>query len=197
VPAIVSREQFEAAQTQLERNKRLAQRNASAARYLLQGLTLCARCGYAFSGRSSKGRAYYYCQGAHYSGKPRVCCNSSIGGLQLDEYVWRSVSELLRDPTRVLDEWLRRQQNGGITGELQQQRDESARVLSTHQRSLKRVVEAYEIGAIEIDDLKCEVNIFEHASSVRNGTWPTPTADFARQCICARSSRSSTTSQRA
>src|SRR5262249_22221449 len=51
VPAIVSRELFEAAQTQLERNKHLSQRNARGERYLLQGLTVCARCGYAFYGK--------------------------------------------------------------------------------------------------------------------------------------------------
>ena len=85
VPPIVSRELFEAAQAQLACNKRLAQRNACSERYLLQGLTVCAQCGYAFSGRSADGHAYYYCQGAHYRGEARVCRNRSIAGHQLDE----------------------------------------------------------------------------------------------------------------
>jgi site-specific DNA recombinase len=154
VPAIVSRELFEAAQAQLDRNKRLAQRNASDARYLLQGLTVCGRCGYAFSGRSADGHAYYYCQGAHCRGEARVCRNPSIAGQPLDEHVWRSVCELLQDPTRMLDEWLRRQQSGGMAAELREQRDEAARALAAQERSLKRLVDAYEIGAIDIKDLK-------------------------------------------
>ena len=52
VPALVSPELFEAAQTQLARNKRLAKRNARGERYLLQGLTVCALCGYAFTSAS-------------------------------------------------------------------------------------------------------------------------------------------------
>jgi site-specific DNA recombinase len=154
VPAIVSRELFEAAQAQLDRNKRLAQRNARGERYLLQGLTVCAHCGYAFSGRSAHGHAYYYCQGAHYRGEARVCRNPSVGGQQLDDYVWRSVSGLLQDPARMLDEWTRRQHGGGMTAELQQQRDDAARALAPQERGLKRLVDAYEIGAIEIEDLK-------------------------------------------
>jgi site-specific DNA recombinase len=154
VPPIVSRELFEAAQAQLACNKRLAQRNACSERYLLQGLTVCAQCGYAFSGRSADGHAYYYCQGAHYHGEARVCRNRSIAGHPLDEYVWRNVCELLEDPTRMLDEWLRRQQTGGMAAELKEQRDEAARTLAVQERGLKRLVDAYEIGAIEIDDLK-------------------------------------------
>jgi site-specific DNA recombinase len=154
VPAIVSRELFEGAQAQLDRNKRLAQRNARGERYLLQGLTVCARCGYAFSARSARGHAYYYCQGAHYRGEARVCRNPSIAAEPLHEHVWRSVCELLQDPARMLDEWLRRQQSGGMAAELKEQRDEAARALCAQERSLQRLVDAYEIGAIEIEDLK-------------------------------------------
>ncbi|HEY3961685.1 MAG TPA: recombinase family protein, partial [Gaiellaceae bacterium] len=154
VPAIVSRELFEGAQAQLDRNKRLAQRNARGARYLLQGLTVCAHCRYAFSARSAHGHAYYYCQGAHYRGEARVCRNPSIAAEPLHEHVWRSVCELLQDPARVLDEWLRRQQSGGMAAELKEQRDQAARALAAQERGLQRLVDAYEIGAIEIEDLK-------------------------------------------
>src|SRR5262249_55620054 len=71
VPPIVSRELFEAAQAQLARNKRLSQRNARGERYLLQGLTMCALCGYAFTSASRttntaagpRVHGYYYCVG--------------------------------------------------------------------------------------------------------------------------------------
>ena len=55
-----------AAKEQLERNRRLSKRNARGNRYLLRGLTVCAKCGYAFYGKSvSKGQGqkylYYRC----------------------------------------------------------------------------------------------------------------------------------------
>ena len=53
--------------------------------------------------------------------------NPSVRGEQLDEYVWKSVTELLQDPARRLDEWSRRQQSG-VAGELVQQRDDASRV---------------------------------------------------------------------
>ena len=164
MPALVSPELFEAAQTQLARNKRLAKRNARGERYLLQGLTVCALCGYAFTSASrtthtaagAKAHGYYYCVGRHahrHFGGARICRNATVSVQQLDDYVWKSVSALLQDPTRLLEEW-RRRQEGGATGELQDQRDQAARAVAAQERGLKRLVDAYEIGAIDIDDLK-------------------------------------------
>jgi site-specific DNA recombinase len=163
VPPIVSRELFEAAQAQLDRNKHLASRNARSERYLLQGLTVCALCGYAFTGASAtrntaagtKVHGYDSCVGrlAHHFGGVRICRNSSVSVEQLDDHVWKSVSALLQDPARLLDEW-RSRQDSGVAGELQEQRDQAARVVAAHERSLKRLVDAYEVGAIEVEDLK-------------------------------------------
>ncbi len=164
VPAIVSPDLFEAAQAQLARNKLLARRNARGERYLLQGLTVCALCGYAFTSASRttntatgpKVHGYYYCVGRlahrHFGGAP-ICRNASVSVEQLDDYVWKSVSALLQDPTRLLEEWRWRQQSGA-TSELKEQRDQAARAVAAQERSLKRLVDAYEIGAIDIEDLK-------------------------------------------
>jgi site-specific DNA recombinase len=97
-----------------------------------------------------------YCQGrfAHRFGGQRVCGNPTISGEQLDDYVWRSVSALLKDPARMLEEWSRRQKSGGVTAELQQHRDDAARAVAAFERTMKRLVDAYEVGAIEVEDLK-------------------------------------------
>jgi site-specific DNA recombinase len=160
VPAIVSSELFAAAQEQLERNRRLATRNARGERYLLQGLVGCARCGYAFYGKrtSSKGMTrytYYRCTGSdasHFGGK-RVCQNPQVRAEQLDGYVWDSVRGTLQDPTRVLEEWSRRGANDGTAHELREQRDEAKRILDAQEKALHRLRDAYEAGAIELDDL--------------------------------------------
>jgi site-specific DNA recombinase len=48
VPALVSEELFAAVQEQLEENRRRAREGQRGARYLLQGLLVCACCGYAY-----------------------------------------------------------------------------------------------------------------------------------------------------
>ena len=73
---------------------------------------------------------------------------------QLDGYVWQSVCELLQNPARMLDEWSRRQKSDGVPTELRECPDEAVRDLAIHERSLKRLVDAYEVGAIDLKELK-------------------------------------------
>jgi len=160
----VSPEVFAAAHEQLERNRRLSARNGRGQRYLLQGLAVCARCGYAFYGKrvspaSTKGKprryAYYRCVGsdAYRFDGGRVCHNPQVRVDQLDGYVWDSVRLLLQDPARVLDEWSRRGASDGTVAELRVQRDDAKRMLVSQEQILRRLRDAYEAGALELDDL--------------------------------------------
>ena len=163
VPAIIPADIFSAAREQLERNRRLSQRNARGALYLLQGLVVCARCGYAYYGKTvsksaAKGGhryAYYRCIGtdAYRFAGGRVCTNAQVRSDQLDDYVWESVRHVLEDPNRVLQEWTRRVSTDRGQSERQAQRDDAAAVVSSYERSLKRLVDAYEAGALELEDL--------------------------------------------
>jgi len=164
VPAIVSPEMFAAANEQLERNRRLSARNARGQRYLLQGLVVCARCGYAFYGKpvspaSAKKKprryAYYRCVGSdgyRFAGG-RVCHNSQVRVDQLDGYVWESVLHVMEDPTRVLEEWSQRGAKDGTVAELRTQRDEAKRLLVAQEHTLRRLRDAYEAGAVDLEDL--------------------------------------------
>jgi len=164
VPPLISADTFDAVQEQLERNRRLSQRNARGCRYLLQGLVVCARCGYAFYGKAlskaaTKGRprqySYYRCVGtdAYRFAGGRVCTNPQVRTDQLDDYVWESVRQVLQDPARVLQEWSRRASTDDVQAERRVRRDGAARVLASHERSLKRLLDAYEAGALELEDL--------------------------------------------
>ncbi len=164
VPALVSREVFEAAQEQLARNRRLSKRNGRGERYLLQGLTVCAKCRYAYYGktvthsaaRGGRRYAYYRCTGTdgyRFEGG-RVCDNKQIRTDQLDDYVWQSVRQVLEDPERVLEEWSRRSDEDSTVAALRDLRDEARRHLTGQQRILQRLVDAYEAGAIDLPDLK-------------------------------------------
>src|SRR5258708_25681615 len=72
----------------------------------------------------------------------------------LDEYVWGSVCELLQDPARLADEWSRRLDGSGGATELRADRDEAARLLTAHERSRQRLLDAYEAGALDLSELK-------------------------------------------
>jgi len=161
VPPIVSSELFAAVAEQLTRNKALSQRRARAERYLLQGLIVCACCGYTCYGtavnkKSKRLYSYYRCSGADAGRFPggRVCRVSPVRADLLHEHVWRSVSDLLQEPERLKEEWLRRANDKKAGSELLTQRNESARLLATQEKTLQRLVDAYEVGALSLEDLK-------------------------------------------
>jgi site-specific DNA recombinase len=164
VPALVDPDVFESAQQQLQRNRRLAQRNQRGQRYLLQGLTVCALCQYAFYGKllsrsAQKGPVrygYYRCVGSdgyRFAGG-RVCTNKQVRVEHLDQYVWDSVRQVLQEPERVLSEWTRRGQQDGELARLAAQRDEARAVVAGLERSLVRLLDAYEVGAMDLEELR-------------------------------------------
>jgi site-specific DNA recombinase len=164
VPPIISADMYQAAHEQLERNRRLSQRNNRGKRYLLQGLIVCAQCGYAYYGKRvtrsfDKVRyqwSYYRCVGTdsyRFAGG-RVCENKQVRVDQLDGYVWETVKNFLKNPKRLFDEWSRRSEADGLNADLRQQRDEIARLLVKQERSLERLIDAYEAGVLELDELK-------------------------------------------
>jgi site-specific DNA recombinase len=85
---------------------------------LLQGLTVCGHCHYAYYGKTvgkaaAKGRrqyAYYRCIGtdAYRFGGERICDNKQVRTERLDDVVWHQVVELLADPARLKNEYNRR-----------------------------------------------------------------------------------------
>ncbi|MDP9456291.1 MAG: recombinase family protein, partial [Actinomycetota bacterium] len=119
VPPLVTEELFAAAQEQLEENRRRAKRDRRGTGFLVQGLSVCARCGYAYCGARSGPRrtggdrrryGYYRCTGTdrfRFGGRA-VCDNPATRGDLLDEAVWQEVRALLEDPSRLSSEYERR-----------------------------------------------------------------------------------------
>jgi ABC-type transporter Mla subunit MlaD len=68
--------------------------------------------------------------------------------------VWKSVCELLEDPDRLMREWSRRASSDGVARQLRDQQEDAARLLTSLNRSLQRLLDAYEAGAIELEDLE-------------------------------------------
>ena len=162
VPPIISEEVFLAAQEQLDENRKHARQRRRGAAFLLQGLTVCGHCHYAYYGKkvskpAAKGGqqyAYYRCIGtdAYRFGGERVCDNKQVRTERLDELVWQQVVELLSEPGRLKGEYERRldlaEQNG--------KKNTDTAVLEKQKRHLEqgksRLIDSYAEGIIEKSD---------------------------------------------
>jgi site-specific DNA recombinase len=157
VPALVDEALFDAVQLQLEENRKWARQSKRGARYLLQGLLVCAHCQYAFYGKpvsrkSARGKvrnyAYYRCIGtdAYRFGGERICGNIQVRTDMLDQLVWHEVCALLEGPQRLEQEYERRLQAPG-------REDEDlaaieARIVKVR-RGVARLIDSYAEGFIE------------------------------------------------
>lgn len=160
VPSIVDPAVFDAAQAQLEENRKRKRERRPGRCWLLQGLTVCRRCGYAYYGKTAprsrkydpmNALHYYRCIGAdsyRFSGTA-VCNNRPVRGDQLEQVVWAQVRALLEGPHRVADEYRRR---------IAQARDGTAtsdeiirlqRQMTSLQRGIARLIDSYTEGILD------------------------------------------------
>jgi site-specific DNA recombinase len=160
VAPIIDRATFEAASAQLAENKRRKRDRESGHVWLLQGLTVCRGCGYAYYGKSApRARGYdrtnvlryYRCTGAdgyRFEGEA-LCCNPPVRADQLEQVVWDRVKALLQEPERVADEYRRRlaQAADGAA-----QPEEVARLqkqMASVRRGIERLIDSYAEGFVE------------------------------------------------
>jgi site-specific DNA recombinase len=160
VPALVEAAVFEAAQAQLDENRKRKRASLQGPRWLLQGLTVCRCCGYAYYVKTSalsptdraKGKRHYYrCVGAdaHRFDGASKCSNPTVRGDRLEQMVWDQVRTLLENPSRVADEYRRR------IGQVQDAAGPSEQVvrfdrqMTTLRRSMDRLIDCYAGGFID------------------------------------------------
>ncbi len=160
VPAIVSENLFDAVAKQLSENRQRGRESKRGAKYLLQGLTVCSCCGYAYYGKKvsrsgAKGKvqwAYYRCVGtdAYRFGGKRVCENKQVRTDKLDEAVWRDACDLLRHPKLLRKEYERRlssPQDGANLTSMKKQ-------LAAAERSVTRLIDAFTDGVLERSEVE-------------------------------------------
>ncbi len=160
VPAIVTPEEWEAANRMLEKNRQTARRNAKVP-YLLTGLVQCAHCGWTFTGstqRKRKGKKLktpyrvYRCPQFNirpkYLSNSDVCKNSQIGCDVLDKAVWNIVCQALLTPDLLLDAL-----DADATSERNRQLEEQIayleREVSSRSDDDEKLLRAYMAGAFD------------------------------------------------
>lgn len=158
VPALVKPSLFQAAQQQLHENWSRARAGRSRPGYLLQGLTCCALCGYAYYGKTTHQRGagrcfrdfrYYRCSGTdgYRFGGERVCTNPQVRGDLLENAVWREVCKLLNNPQSLQQEDQQTAEAAKQSPEIERQRTQLLKL----QHGVGRIIDSYAEGLIEKD----------------------------------------------
>jgi site-specific DNA recombinase len=164
VPALVSSDLWASVQDRLAENQKRYRRGDSGIRHLLQGLTVCKRCGYTYyrTGmhlRTDHGTAYEYayyrCAGSdrHRFGGQRICSNPMVRMDALEDAVWRDVCGLLANPRRIEDEYRRRETHSQSDSEWNSV-EQMDKLMAKIKRGLARLVDAYQDGWLEKSDFE-------------------------------------------
>jgi site-specific DNA recombinase len=160
VPPLVDPTVFEAARSQLEENRSRKRDRKPSQCWLLQGLTVCQRCGYSYYGKTAprsrkydpaNALRYYRCTGAdgyRFNGKA-VCRNGPVRGDQLEQVVWDQVRSLLEEPGRVAEEYRRRigQAHDGTAMPAEVVRLDHQ--MTTMRRGIGRLIDSFADGVID------------------------------------------------
>ena len=189
-PAIVSRDVFQAAQEQLERNREKFRR-PTRNQYLLRGRIRC-KCGAAMCGKQSHKYGYYACPYA--SGvKARDTCNARLLRVDVAEsIVWNVVCEQIKDEGRLISKAHERQKRSKDARRVIEQTIAATDVLiQKASDKLARYRELYGEGEMDKDDYlnhkhKIEVEMRKHQADQREwrdrlGEYPEVTPEFASE----------------
>ena len=161
VPAIVEATVFAQAQRRRAENRRFSPRK-SIDPTLLQGLCVCAECGYTI-GRNSGGKGsygkrihYYRCHGIDSWRRPQgaVCDNPPVRADELDAAVWREVLALLENPQLVRSEIDRRITAANDTASNDRRTEALRAESSRNQTRMRRLLDAYQEGLVTLDELR-------------------------------------------
>jgi site-specific DNA recombinase len=171
----VSDDLFDAVQAQIKENRRRMRRRREGARWLLQGLTVCKCCGYAYYGKTTattaKGNkytyAYYRCVGndRYRCEGVRTCDNRMVRKQMLEDAVWKEIEALLSDPHRLQAEFERR-----ATSPKSKEGAACKARIHKLRRAIQRMIDSYAEGLIEksefeprIQDLRTRLARLEKA----------------------------------
>ena len=161
VPALVDEALFARAQQQRAANQRFSARK-STEQTLLQGLCVCAHCGYTMGRNSGTGscggprRHYYRCHGAESWRRPQgaVCDNPAVRADELDEAVWQEVLALLENPELIQREINRRLAAANDTVAARGRTDALQGELARITARMQRLLDAYQEEVITLDELR-------------------------------------------
>ena len=187
VTPIVDEAAFEAARVQLDESRKRKRDRAGGHVWLLQGLTVCRGCGYAYYGKAAPRTRgydptnvlrYYRCTGSdgYRFENEAVCCNRPVRADHLEEIVWDRVQALLQEPERLADEYRRRIAEAADAAAPTDEIERLGRQIGALRRGVGRLIDSYAEGFIDksefeprIAGMKQRLSQFQerHAVAVR------------------------------
>ncbi len=161
VPAIAEPALFERARRQRAANRRFSGRKTIEPT-LLQGLCVCAHCGYALGRNSAKGSRrtprlhYYRCQGSEGWRHPEgaVCDNPSVRADELDAAVWTEALALLENTDLIQGEISRRLDAANDTADVRRRTGSLQCELARVTARMRRLLDACQDEVMTLDELR-------------------------------------------
>ena len=161
VPAILDETIFAQAQQRRADNRRFSPRKTKEVT-LLQGLCVCAHCGYAMGrnsgsgGRGGRRLHYYRCYGTEHwrYAQGAVCDNPAVRAEDIDDAVWQEMLTLLQHPELIQAEIERRLVAANDTASPRRRIESLQGELSRIQTRFRRLLDAYQEGIVTLDELR-------------------------------------------
>ena len=160
VPLIISDEMWSAARTQLVENAKYSRRNNSKNKYLLRGLIKCPRCGGSYTGHTQPGYRSYRCiNHDHAISSTGIRCRpGSVSGPMVEAAVWEAVSEALRQPEVLAEEYRKRLDTSGSADDLEFEEKQVAIALKRIKAREDRVTDAYVNEVMDLERYKAQMD---------------------------------------
>lgn len=154
-PALISEELFALAARQLQLNRERSPRKTRH-QYLLSGLLYCGSCGRRLGGHAGVASRRYECTRRRATEPPeRRCQLRSVSQPDIEPVVWGHIAQLLQRPD-LITTYLRQQQQGDgpeLT-DAQRELQRLGRQRAALEREEQRLIDAYQVGAVELDELQ-------------------------------------------
>lgn len=140
VPAIVSRELWEAAQVRLQANRTDWTRNQKRPD-LLRGHVFCAVCGRRMAGEMEHGKRWVYRCTSRFT-PHGTCGGKRVPSAPCEDFVWERVSAILNKPEIITAE-LKRLQDEGPDAQLQADLESAKRKLTRIEKGQQRLINRF------------------------------------------------------
>ena len=152
VPQIISESDFEIAQYKLTENIKKSSRNTKNAS-ILQGLLVCGYCGGSYYKKVRSSKYSYYSCGKRLNGSN--CCAPSIKQKDLDDIVWKDITNLLKEPHLIEEEMLRRAEENQNVKKFAAKIKDLDKALLRLDKARNKLLDAYQEGeSLTLSELK-------------------------------------------
>jgi site-specific DNA recombinase len=143
------------AQEQLAANRTRATRHHTKHHDLLRGLLVCGHCGRRLVGlwtATSMGR--YVCSARYPRATSWSCDGRSVSAALVEQHVWAYMQAVLSDPALLRARYEESRGDPAVEGREERERQRLERQVHAMEREVQRLIDAYQVGAIDLAELQ-------------------------------------------